>query len=130
LHIRFLAIFLDCFECGFGQRDYSLFLAFADHPDGLGVWIESIGDCRFQLNLHADFDGPVAKLSAKPLNRFARCWIRHLNYRPLNMTDVYHPLRFDIPNLQTQTTDDFHRIERGGFGRLQFGYLLRTSGNR
>jgi len=29
----------------------------------------------FELNLHADFDGPVAKLSAKPLNRFARYWI-------------------------------------------------------
>ena len=41
------------------------------------------------------------------------------------MTDDYHPFRFDIPNLQTQTTDDFHRIERGGFGSLQFGYLLQ-----
>jgi hypothetical protein len=40
------------------------------------------------------------------------------------MPEADHPLRFDIPNFQPQTTDDFHRMERGGLGHFQLGYRL------
>jgi hypothetical protein len=91
----------------------------------VGSRATSVSDRQFRLNLHAAFDGPVAKLFRKTSQPLRPFWICHLNYRPLKMTDDYHPLRFDIPNLQTQTTDDVHRIERGGFGSLQFGDLLQ-----
>ena len=37
------------------------------------------------------------------------------------IADADHALSFDIPNLQTQTADNIHRIKRGGFGMPQLG---------
>jgi hypothetical protein len=36
----------------------------------------------------------------------------------LNLGETNHPLGFHIPNFQTQTTEDFHWIERGILGDL------------
>src|SRR5438874_5223616 len=41
----------------------------------------------------------------------------------LNFTHADHALRFNIPNFQTQTTENFQRFKRSGLGLLQLGDL-------
>jgi hypothetical protein len=45
------------------------------------------------------------------------------NCRPY-LSEADHLLRFHIPNLQTQTTNDFDGIERGSLWRLQLHYII------
>src|SRR5260370_38497526 len=45
------------------------------------------------------------------------------NCRPY-LSKADHLLRFHIPSLQTQTTNDFDRIERGSLWRLQLHYII------
>ena len=62
-------------------------------------------------------------------NEAKRCWLACEMFS-LGIGKAYHFLRFDIPNLQAEAADNFHRMQGSGLGVLQLrdgGFDLRQA---